>query len=60
MNPVKDHPSDRRSRRRMLRERVQALDRALGAERLRHEQQIEQIRFTGRYLAARPLAGVER
>jgi hypothetical protein len=41
---------------------VQALDRALGAERLRHEQQIERIRSTGRYserLATRVAAGSE-
>jgi hypothetical protein len=39
---------------------VQALDRALGAERLRHEQQIERIRSTGRYserMAIRVAAG---
>ena len=39
---------------------VQALDRSLGAERLRHEQQIERIRSTGRYgerMAIRVAAG---
>jgi hypothetical protein len=41
---------------------VQALDRALGAERPRHEQQIERIRSAGRYserLAIRVAAGSE-
>jgi uncharacterized protein len=41
---------------------VQALDRALGAERLRHEQQIERIRAIGRHgerLAIRVAAGAE-
>jgi DNA-binding transcriptional ArsR family regulator len=39
---------------------IQALDRALGAERLRHEQQIERIRATGRHgerMAIRVAAG---
>jgi AAA+ ATPase superfamily predicted ATPase len=39
---------------------VQALDRALGAERLRHEQQIERIRSSGRHgerMAGRVAAG---
>ena len=41
---------------------VQALDRALGAERLRHEQQIVRIRSTGRYgerMAIRVASGSE-
>jgi len=41
---------------------VQALDRALGAERLRHEQQIERIRASGRHserMAIRVAAGAE-
>jgi hypothetical protein len=41
---------------------VQALDRALGAERLRHEQQIERIRAIGRYserMAIRVATGAE-
>ncbi len=41
---------------------VQALERSLGAERLRHEQQIERIRSTGRYgerMASRVAAGSE-
>jgi len=41
---------------------VQALDRALGAEQLRHEQQIERIRSAGRYgerMAIRVAAGSE-
>jgi len=41
---------------------VQALDRALNAERLRHEQQIERIRSTGRYgerMAIRVATGSE-
>ncbi len=41
---------------------VQALDRSLGAERLRHEQQIERIRSTGRHgerMAIRVAAGSE-
>jgi hypothetical protein len=41
---------------------IQSLDRALGAERLRHEQQIERIRSAGRYcerLAIRVATGSE-
>ena len=41
---------------------VQALDRALGAERLRHEQQIERIRASGRHgerMAIRVAVGAE-
>lgn len=41
---------------------VQALDRTLGAERLRHEQQIERIRASGRYserMATRVAIGAE-
>ena len=41
---------------------VQALDRALGAEHLRHEPQLERIRSSGRYgerMAIRVAAGAE-